>query len=77
MNVDDIAQFLDRLPIGRTSRYSYACTLRAFLAFVLEHTPDGEAVSLETVPPGSSERMRWRTPPCPDANRLPSGAKAM
>lgn len=49
MNVDDIAQFLDRLPIGRTSRYSYACTLRAFLAFVLEHTPDGEAVSLETV----------------------------
>ena len=49
MNADDIDQFLFSLPIGRTSRYSYACTLRAFQAFALERTPDGEAVSLETV----------------------------
>ena len=49
MNADDIDQFLDSLAIGRRSRYTYAGTLRAFQAFVLERTPAGEALSLETV----------------------------
>ncbi len=49
MNAYDIDQFLDSLAIGRTSRYSYAGTLRAFQAFVLERTPAGAALSLETV----------------------------
>jgi integrase len=49
MNADNIDQFLDSLAIGRTSRYSYAGTLRAFQAFVLERTPAGAALSLETV----------------------------
>jgi integrase/recombinase XerD len=49
MNADDIDQFLDSLPIGRKSRYSYACTLRPFRAFAFEHTPAGAALSLETV----------------------------
>jgi integrase/recombinase XerD len=49
MNTDNIYQFLDSLTIGRKSRYSYAGDLRAFQAFARERTPDGEALSLETV----------------------------
>jgi len=49
MNTDDIYRFLDNLAIGRRSRYSYAGTLRAFQAFVVEHTPADEATSLEVV----------------------------
>jgi len=49
MNADDIDQFLDSLPIGRKSRYSYACTLRPFRAFTFERTPAGAALSLDTV----------------------------
>ena len=49
MNDDDIYQFLDRLAIGRRSRYSYVGILRAFQVFVFELTPAGEALSLETV----------------------------
>jgi len=49
MNTDDIYRFLDSLAIGRRSRYSYAGTLRAFQAFVVEHTPADEAISLEVV----------------------------
>ena len=49
MNADDIDLFLDSLMIGRKSRYSYAGTLRAFQAFVLERTLAGEALSLETL----------------------------
>lgn len=50
MNADDnIYQFLGGLAIGRKSRYSYVGDLRAFQVFVLEHTPDGEALSLKTV----------------------------
>ena len=49
MNADDIDQFLNSLAIGRRSRYSYAGTLRAFQAFVLERTPASATLSLETV----------------------------
>ena len=49
MNANHIDSFLDSLVIGRKSRYSYAGTLRAFQAFVLECTPNGTALSLETV----------------------------
>jgi integrase len=49
MSADDIYRFLDSLAIGRKSRYCYAGDLRAFQVFVLERTPDGEALSLATV----------------------------
>ncbi len=49
MTGDDIHRFLDRLAIGRLSRYSYGGPLRAFRAFALERTGAGGALSIETL----------------------------
>lgn len=49
MSAGEIDRFLDGLAIGRTSRYSYVGMLRAFQAFVLERTPLGAGLSLETL----------------------------
>ena len=49
MSPDEIQRFLDTLPIGRRSRYTYVGILRAFQIFVLEQTPVDEPLSMETL----------------------------
>lgn len=50
MNPNEIDQFLDTLPIGRRSRYTYVGIVRPFQLFVLEQRPvDDEPLSTETL----------------------------
>ncbi len=49
MSPHEIQPFLDTLPIGRRSRYTYVGMVRAFQIFVLEHTPVDEPLSTETL----------------------------
>jgi len=49
MNPNEIDQFLDTLPIGRRSRYTYVGIVRPFQLFVLEQRPVDEPLSTETL----------------------------